>query len=83
MHRNSPDKRHKDKKIGDGIYLCPNLEHSEPYAGIIILNKRKYKIALMARVLIDQIRELKDLKYFVLDKQYIRIYRILLKEVID
>ena len=83
LHRNSPDKRHKDKKIGDGIYLCPNLEHSEPYAGIIRLNQKKYKIALMTRVLIDKIREPKDIKYFVLDNQYIRIYRILLKEVID
>ena len=35
----------------------------------------------MARVLIEKIREPKEMKYFVLDSEYIRVYRILLKEI--
>ena len=34
----------------------------------------------MAKVLIDEIREPNDINFWILDKKYIRFYRILVKE---
>ena len=34
----------------------------------------------MARVLIDKIREPEDINYWILNKENVRVYRILLKE---
>ena len=76
------DKRHPNKKIGKGIYLTPNIKMAEGYSGVIIFNKKKYKVALMVRVNIEEIREPSDINYWILDKQFIRIYRILFKEII-
>ena len=75
------DKRHGNSKIGEGVYFCLDIKEAEEFAGIIDFNKKKYKIVLMARVLIEKIREPKEMKYFVLDSEYIRVYRILLKEI--
>ena len=35
----------------------------------------------MAGVLIEKIRESKDIQFWFLDKEYIRIYRILVKKI--
>lgn len=76
------DKRHPNKKIGKGIYLTPNIKMAEGYSGIINFNKKKYKVALMVRVKIDEIREPSDINYWILDNKYIRIYRIIFKEML-
>lgn len=74
------DLRHSGKKIGTGIYMTQSINIAEQYSGIISFNNKKYKIVLMARVLIDKIREPEDINYWILNKEYIRVYRILLKE---
>ena len=48
------DKRHGNSKIGEGVYFCLDIKEAEEYAGIIDFNKKKYKIVLMARVLIEK-----------------------------
>ena len=76
------DIRHPGKKVGTGVYLTPNLNFVDNYSGIIMYNERKYRVALMVKVKIDQIREPKDINYiWVLNKNYVRAYRILLKKI--
>ena len=75
------DIRHPGKQIGTGVYLTPNINIVENYSGIITFNKERYKVALMAKVEIDKIRESKDINFWVLNSEYIRIYRILLKKI--
>ena len=55
---------------------------AEYFAGIININNKKYKILLMARVLIEKIREPEDVEYWILNNDDIRVYRILVKEII-
>ncbi len=76
------DKRHKKKKIGVGIYMSPYIDEAEQLSGIIKFNKKRYKIVLMARVLIENIREPDDCRFWILNNKDIRIYRILVKEII-
>ena len=76
------DKRHPDQEIGAGVYLTPDINIAERFSGRILINKKKYKVVLMAKVLIDKIREPEDINYWILDKEYIRFYRILVKESI-
>ena len=78
---NYSDIRHKNKKIGTGVYLTPNINIAENYSGEIKFNNSKYKIALMVRVLNEKIREPEDINFWILHKRYIRIYRILLKKI--
>ena len=79
--KNSKDKRNPVKEIGEGIYLSPSISLAEKFSGIISINGKRYKIVLMARVLIDKIREPNDIQFWILDKKYIRFYRILVKEI--
>ena len=76
----SNDIRHKGKKIGTGVYLAQSINAAEEYSGIIPFNNKKYKIVLMAKVLIDRIKQPEDINYWILNKEYVRVYRILLKE---
>ena len=76
----SNDIRHTGKKIGTGVYLTPSINLAEEYSGIISYNNKKYNIVLMTKVLIDKIKEPEDFNYWILNKDYIRVYRILLKE---
>ena len=76
----SHDKR-SSNIIGKGIYLTPFIKIAESYTGVISFNKKNYKVVLMSKVKIKKIREPEGTKFWVLDKDYIRIYRILLKEV--
>ena len=80
--RFSMDKRHPDQEIGAGVYLTPDINIAERFSGRILINKKKYKVVLMAKVLINKIREPEDINYWILDKEYIRFYRILVKESI-
>ena len=72
----------KMQRIGKGFYLCSDINTAEKNTGCILFNKKKYKIALMAKVLIDSIREPDDGSFWIIPKkEYIRFYRILLKEI--
>ena len=75
------DKRHPQNTIGRGIYLNPIFKDAEDNSGIVIINKKQYKIILMTRVLIDKISEPEDAKQWILQKEHIRINRILFKRV--
>ena len=68
-------------KVGDGIYLTPNITIAEHYTGIIPFNNKRYKVLFMARVYIKGIREPEHSNFWVLDEKYIRIYRVLFKEI--
>ena len=74
------DTRHTGKKVGTGVYLTQSIDIAEEYSGLVQINYRTYKIVLMTRVLIDKIKEPEDFNYWILNKEYIRVYRILLKE---
>ena len=75
------DKRHLIKRIDKGIYLYNKIENAENYAGILDIDDKKYKILFMVRVKIDEICQPKNEDIWALDKKYIRIYRILFKEI--
>ena len=78
----SCDKRHPGKRVGVGIYLTPDINIAEKLSGKMLINGKKYRIVLMARVLISQIKEPTDINFWIInDKKYIRFYRILVKEV--
>ena len=80
---NYTDIRHKNKRIGTGVYLTPNINICENYCGQISFNRSKYKIALMVKVLNDKIREPEDINFWILNKKYIRIYRVLIKKITE
>ena len=75
------DKWHLIKRIDKGIYLYNKIENAENYAGILDIDDKKYKILFMVRVKIDEICQPKNEDIWALDKKYIRIYRILFKEI--
>ena len=78
---NSKDIRHPGEIIGEGIYLTPYIDIAENFAGTISICNKIYKVILMAKVLISEIKEPNDINYWILNKNYVRIYRILLKEI--
>jgi len=75
------DIRHKSKRIGTGVYLTPNINIAEDYSGEILFNNSKYKIALMVKVLNAKIREPEDINFWILHRDYVRIYRVLIKKI--
>ena len=83
IERNNKKKnrKHPDSSKGEDIYLTPNIDIAETSAGITQLNKKYYKIVLMAKVLISKKKETNDNNYWMLNKKHVRVYRILLKEV--
>ena len=79
------NKRVNDKmqRIGKGYYLSPNINIAEKYTSYILFNNKKYKIVLMAKVLIKSIKEPYDGDFWIIPKkEYIRFYKILFKEFI-
>ena len=75
------DKRNKEnKKVGNGIYLSPNINNIEQNTGIIYFNQKAYKIALMARVSPKEIRQPDNDDWILLPNQ-IEFIRILFKEI--
>ena len=76
------DKRHPSKKIGVGVYLTPDINIAERFSGKITINKKNYRVVLMAKILINEIREPHDINFWILNKEFIRFYRILVKESI-
>ena len=77
------DKRHNGKKIGEGIYLTPDINIADKFSGKISINNKRYKVVLMAKVLISKIREPENFNFWILNKEDIRFYRILVKEAIN
>jgi len=74
------DKRKPKKYVGNGIYLTPKINIIEKNTGIVYFNKKAYKIALMAKVLTDKIRQ-PDNDYWILNPNEIEIIRIIFKEI--
>ena len=79
-YKKKNDKRHKGEKVGEGVILFPFIKDAERNANIFTIYEKKYKILLMAKVRIDKIREPPKDNIWILNKEFIRIYRILLKE---
>ena len=84
-HKNCPDKFHKGKQVGVGVYCTPNIQTAESYAGISVINGKSYKTVLMVRVRPDAIRCCENCTlakdYWVVNgtSDEIRPYRILYK----
>ena len=74
------DKRKNGPKVGPGIYLSPNIKMIEQNTGIVYCNNKAYKIALMARVLSNKIRQPDD-NDWVLNPIDIEFTRIIFKEI--
>ena len=74
------DKRHWIKKYEKGIYLNSKIENVENDSGLVTIDDKIYKFLLMVKVKIDEISQPKNKDVWVLDKKFIRVYRILLKE---
>ena len=74
------DIRHNGKRVGVGIYLSPNVNIAEKNSGTFIFNKKRYKIVLMAKVLINKIKEPEDHSFWIVNQEDFRIYKILVKE---
>ena len=68
-------------KVERGIFLTPYINVAEKATGEVTINNKKYKVLFMARVRIKKIQEPENMKFWVLNKEDIRIYRILFKEV--
>ncbi len=75
------DSRHWVKRYEKGIYLSPKIENVEKDAGIVTIGNKFYEVLLMAKVKINEISQPKDSDIWVLDKKFIRVYRILFKEI--
>ena len=78
---NENDKRHQLEKVGRGVYLYQDIKTAEEKAIIIPFNNKRYKFVFMARVLIEEIREPESVNYWILNKDFIRIYRVLMKRI--
>ena len=75
------DKRHWIKKYEKGIYLNSKIKNAEKDAGLVIYNGIIYKVLLMARVKTEEICQSNNEDLWVLDKKFIRVYRILFKKI--
>ena len=78
---NFKDSRHWITKIEKRIHLNYKFENAEKDVGLIKVNDENYKILFMARVKIDEICQPKGKDVWLLNKEFIRIYRILFKKI--
>ena len=82
--KESKDFFHKDKKVGEGIYVTPNPKVLDKYCPIFEYDGTEYKIGFMTRVMPEKIRSPEGEKdYWVINgtDNEIRPYRILIKEI--
>ena len=79
--RNERDKRHKGKKVGEGIYTYQDIKTAEEKAPKILFNNKYFKFVFMLKVLNKEIREPESVNYWILNKDFVRIYRILMKNL--
>ena len=73
--------RRRWKSINKGVYITPYIKVAEKYTQSISFNNKKYKVLLMAKVKIGQIVEPEGSDFWILNNDYIRIYRVLFKEI--
>ena len=73
--------RRRWKSINKGVYITPYIKVAEKYTQSISFNNKKYKVLLMAKVKIGQIVEPEGSDFWILNNDYIRIYRVLFKEM--
>lgn len=76
---NHINKRNINEKVGRGVYIYQNIEMAEQKAIKILIDGKKYKLVFMVKVLIEKIKEPIDINYWILDPNYLRIYRVLIK----
>ena len=77
------DVRHKRQICGNGVYITPNIQIAQSYAGFINLGNKTYNIVIMVRVNPKFIREPQYTKdYWIVDGKddQLRPYRLLIKE---
>ena len=77
------DKRHKGKICGTGVYVTPNIDIANGYAGSIKLGNKMYKLVIMVRVKPSKIREpWNEQDFWIVDgkSDQLRPYRLLIKE---
>ena len=78
-----PDLRHPGKNCGLGVYVSPDINYADGYAGITEFNGENYKCVLMLRINPQKIRQSTTYpKEYILEPttNEIRPYRILLKK---
>ena len=73
--------RRRWKSINKGVYITPYIKVAEKYTQSISFNNKKYKVLLMAKAKIGQIVEPEGSDFWILNNDYIRIYRVLFKEI--
>ena len=73
--------RRRWKSINKGVYITPYIKVAEKYTQSISFNNKKYKVLLMVKVKIGQIVEPEGSDFWILNNDYIRIYRVLFKEI--
>ena len=61
--------------------MTPYIKVAEKNTQVISFKDKQYKVLLMAKVKISEIMEPKGSKFWVLNNNDIRIYRILFKEI--
>jgi hypothetical protein len=47
-----------------------------------LIDGKKYKLVFMTKVLTEKIKEPENINYWIVEPNYIRIYRVLIKEVL-
>ena len=58
MFKDCEDILHPGQKVGTGVYFTPSIKVAEEYSTVADFGGEKYKVALMAKVLIKSIKEL-------------------------
>ena len=83
IHRDCNDKYHPGKKVGEGVYFCPDINSAEDFAGISVINGIEFKTVLMLRVRPDAIRGCNCSNFWVANSttDEVRPYRILYKKI--
>ena len=77
------DARHKGNICGSGVYITPNINIAQSYAGFIQLGNKTYNIVIMVRVNPKFIRQPEiEPEYWIVDgkAEQLRPYRLLIKE---
>ena len=81
FYQNYFDKRNPGKIIGKGVYLYQKIKMAEEKAEENLIDGKKYKLVFMTKVLTEKIKEPENINYWIVEPNYIRIYRVLIKEV--
>ena len=80
-NQNDDNIRNKGENIGIGVYLFPEIKTAEENAKTVNIKNKAYKIVIMSRVKISEIRQPDDINYWIVSPEFIRNYRLLIKEI--